>query len=163
MKVADLIGAKLDYWAAKAQGYELKRVDRDEVYHPSSYQIDLHQHGWLVYAKDEDDKYLVGAIVEDEVNAFSVRRYSPSTDWSLGGPIITDNNISIIKEDLYSEYRAGMSPTVKVHSFNDGDGYFDTEEEIIMKHDQFGPTPLIAAMRSFVEFKFGKEVSDEQA
>jgi hypothetical protein len=65
------------------------------------------------------------------------KRYSPSTDWAQGGPIIERERIATV-------YRAGeywLSYT------------FDGAE-----FEGIGPTPLIAAMRCFVSSKLGGEV-----
>jgi hypothetical protein len=74
-----------------------------------------------------------------------------STDWSLAGPIIERENISLIQE-------IGMRPhwtywtAAQVH---------ETGEHWSEHNMQTGPTPLIAAMRCFVASKFGDEVPDE--
>lgn len=64
--------------------------------------------------------------------------YSPSTDWSQGGPIIEREGISL-----------------------EWSGWGGDEQWIAyLKHDdEFkGPTPLIAAMRCYVSSKLGDEV-----
>ena len=60
--------------------------------------------------------------------------YSPSTDWSQGGPIIEREKIELrhANTGMFASYLNG--PT------------------------WFGPTPLIAAMRCFVASKLGDEV-----
>ena len=74
---------------------------------------------------------------------------SPSTNWSIGGPIIE-------REQIALEY------------FQDG-GHenggewlaqcFEKDEEgFYSEVEQYGPTPLIAAMRVYVTSKFGEEV-----
>jgi len=65
--------------------------------------------------------------------------FNPSADWSQGGPIIERESITISPcED--------METWVAVATFKQG------------VEDQFGPTPLIAAMRCYVASKFGDEV-----
>jgi hypothetical protein len=61
--------------------------------------------------------------------------FSPSTDWSQGGPIIEREKISVV-EGMDGEWQAGMRP----YKF------------------RYGPTPLIAAMRCYVTSKMGAEV-----
>lgn len=65
--------------------------------------------------------------------------YSPSTDWSQGGPIIEREKLDVRAPTIHCEYwtvwAMGYS---KVH--------------------QQGPTPLIAAMRCYVASKLGDTV-----
>ena len=66
------------------------------------------------------------------------RKYSPSTNWSLGGPLIEREGIEVIP---------------------DGIGAWDSAirggDEDTTAH---GPTPLIAAMRCYVASRLGDEV-----
>ena len=64
--------------------------------------------------------------------------YSPSTDWSQGGPIIERGNIDLI------------SPTPSDPLWQAMQWRF--------AHGAKGPTPLIAAMRCFVASRLGDEV-----
>ncbi len=68
--------------------------------------------------------------------------YSPSTDWSQGGPIIEREKIGL---DHYPDggHRDG------------GEWAALTNEGRV---ESFGPTPLIAAMRCYVAYKLGDEV-----
>jgi len=68
-------------------------------------------------------------------------RNSPSTDWSLGGPIIEREKISIWPDDACFEWLAEYRFRLQCD-----DDYFG------------GPTPLIAAMRCFVASELGDEV-----
>jgi hypothetical protein len=61
------------------------------------------------------------------------KRYSPSTNWAQGGPIIEREGIDI--------YQSGVWIA-----------------EMDCKHTTEGPTPLIAAMRCYVASKLGDEV-----
>lgn len=68
-------------------------------------------------------------------------RYSPSTNWALGGPIIARHDIEF-KNEAPSVWRANISP---------------------MEDDQLvvtacGPTHLLAAMRCYVALKLGNVV-----
>lgn len=71
--------------------------------------------------------------------------FEPSSDWNIGGPIIQREKISVVRDALDAEDRwtAGAKFWIE--------GGFD---EIM----EFGPTPLIAAMRAFVASKLGDEV-----
>ena len=61
--------------------------------------------------------------------------YSPSTDWSQGGPIIERERL-----DIYGY---------------DGENWCANDN---LRATQYGPTPLIAAMRCYVASKLGDEV-----
>ena len=69
--------------------------------------------------------------------------FSPSTDWSQGGPIIEREINTLIRckdgcnKPVYFEARAGF------------------DEESVT---QYGPTPLIATMRCYVASLLGNEV-----
>jgi hypothetical protein len=62
--------------------------------------------------------------------------YSPSTNWTQGGPIIERERIAI-------------------KPFKDGGEWLAK----LRTHQHDGPTPLIAAMRCFVASKLGNEVN----
>jgi len=66
-----------------------------------------------------------------------------STHWSDGGPIIEAVGITLMYCE--GEYIAGTNPEC-----------FD--DQVFMYHEQYGPTPLIAAMRCYVASKLGHEV-----
>ena len=71
-------------------------------------------------------------------------RWSPSTDWAQGGPILEGANITIIRveDERIPQWFAKSGPTFMV----DGDG------------GKYGQTPLVAAMRCFVASKLGDEI-----
>ena len=64
-----------------------------------------------------------------------VREYFPSTDWALGGPIIEREKMEL--------HPAGN----------------DWSSDINRCYQQYGPTPLIAAMRCYVASKLGLYVT----
>lgn len=106
VKVADLTGAQLDYWVAKAEGFTLQ--------------------GYLVN---------------------NAHPWRPATDWAQGGPVIEREGISVQRFD-------GSSPPEELWNAYLVSPPHKAEEEIN------GPTPLVAAMRCYVTFYFGPEVSD---
>lgn len=107
MKVAELTGAELDYWVAKAEGKDV----------------------WISPYR--------GNCYTDQDSG----KYSPSTDWSQGGPIIQREGIELRKDLRHINIAriGGFEPDLNMP----------------------GDTPLIAAMRCFVASKFGEEVPDE--
>ena len=69
------------------------------------------------------------------------RKYNPSTNWSLGGPIIERENLSVMPA-------AGEGwRSYKTHRV-------DWAQQCYAD----GPTPLVAAMRCFVASRLGDEV-----
>ena len=70
-------------------------------------------------------------------------RFDPSENWLLGGPIIERERIKVIPQTI------GEKKWLAAIQMNGSLQWNDAE---------FGPTPLIAAMRAFVAAKFGEEV-----
>jgi hypothetical protein len=121
MKVEELKGAKLDVWVAKAEGYIL----------------DPYLSG---YRMRSSDNKVFGFIVPKY--GASLWSYSPSTDWSQGGPIIEREFIDSLYHHDGKVWQCSM--------FNRGNIRV------------FGKTQLIAAMRCYVYSKFGEETDDRQ-
>lgn len=120
IKTKDLIGAQLDWAVAKCEGWECEFSD--EVSGP-----------WLIPADGylNDERPLSG--------------FTPSTDWSIGGPIIEREEIGTRRNAPCSRGREWeASPSITAKGAGGRWGY--------------GPTPLIAAMRCFCCSKFGDEV-----
>ena len=88
---------------------------------------------------------VIGGEVRERTEAW---KYSPSTDWAQGGPIIDREGIAIdclrIAGDISGWVAALPSPTTW------------EDEEFVEEYN--GPTPLIAAMRCYVSSKLGDEV-----
>ncbi len=83
-------------------------------------------------------KYLGGAVFDDLCEEWL--RYS--TDWAQGGPIIERERISVVDSRAEPGEWAATVPTYSL---------------------EYGPTPLIAAMRCYVASKLGGmvEIPDE--
>ena len=69
-----------------------------------------------------------------------------STDWAQGGPIIEREKIALTWYPDDKEWIAGV------------DFQHPRFSNVIAYEEQYGPTPLIAAMRCFVAYKLGDEV-----
>jgi len=70
--------------------------------------------------------------------------FAPSTDWAQGGPIIEREKIDLQCWDFHSRpWKASI------------DGGTDAG---IALYQEYGPTPLIAAMRCYVASKLGDEI-----
>ncbi|MEN6544474.1 MAG: DUF2591 domain-containing protein [Armatimonadia bacterium] len=111
IKTADLIGVQLDLAVAKADGLPLCNEAM------------------------QGDFIMVGFGDGD------LEIFSPSTDWSHGGPIIERERIETRPSNDAPEWGARIT---------DADSWSEGWK--------FGPTPLIAAMRAFVASKLGDEV-----
>jgi len=86
---------------------------------------------------------IVWSAHDDETNVLMVTcgddngwRFKPSTDWSQGGPIIEEQFIGSERWNAEYEWRCDIG----------GD------------FEQYGQTPLVAAMRCYVTSKLGDEV-----
>jgi hypothetical protein len=79
----------------------------------------------------------------------SIMNYCPSIRWSQAGPIIEREQIRL---SIYDDGRWGAERRL----FDDGrQAYTTSYGKVILG---VGPTPLIAAMRCYVESKLGDEV-----
>ena len=120
MKTSELIGPALDWAVAKCEG------------------IELHH-----YRFDGELKLNDSYAPEDATT------WSPSTNWSQGGPIIEWEKITVAPTDGKSFIGQAPWSAYRIATlFEEG---FDHEH-------QHGPTPLIAAMRCFVASKLGDEI-----
>lgn len=113
VKVAELVGAALDWAVATAEGLKIYIADPE---YGTGYRICV-ETGLLLFTK----------------------RYRPSTDWELGGPLIEK-----YKVDLHFDGRAWWAQA----------GTVDTGP-LACRHEAV----LIAACRSIVAFKSGAVVS----
>ncbi len=73
--------------------------------------------------------------------------FKPSTDWAHGGPIIEREELEL--------YKWGIDGW-KAHATNYQ--FLNTPQEQPLFCEQYGPTPLIAAMRCYVASKLGDTV-----
>ncbi|WP_240690340.1 phage protein NinX family protein [Burkholderia cepacia] len=124
-----MTGALLDFWVARADGYQRGTVGEGvDAFNggrgPIVFAI---SNGMLRVAKKE--------IVSD---------WAPSVDWTQGGPIIERARIQIVPQNVnHLRWSAYMDEGLRP-------GKFPVE--------QYGETLLIAAMRAYVASKFGDEV-----
>lgn len=145
-KVSEATGPVLDWMVAKIEGRALKR-------NPMGPQGG---HGWWVWEETpsgrggilvEKSIYMaIGPYVQPRIRT-SGKRYTPSTDWSQGGPIIEREKIDL----CWSPGRTACMATISVLWPKELDCGLRCVSVV-------GPTPLIAAMRCFVASKLGDEV-----
>jgi hypothetical protein len=91
-----------------------------------------------------------------ENGLYRPQHWQPSTDWAQGGPIIEREEISV--EPLYT---AGGLDCWQAYGHN---LRYDDQGNYIQGSDnrQYGPTPLIAAMRCYCCAKLGDEIEIPQ-
>lgn len=87
-----------------------------------------------------------GVVKGDSLDVGFIREggYSPSTDWAQGGPIIERERIDLLCWEFHS--------TPWKSSIEGG-----TDAGVAL-YVEYGPTPLIAAMRCYVASKLGDTV-----
>lgn len=152
-KTSELIGAALDVAVARAT---------------PSFQYKLMEH--VDYPDEEHwvmcDDGVIRHHVEDQSWTGRSRRYdkedwAPSTNWSQGGPIIERERITLLdpgfnckntyaQRQQFTDWEAFIG-----HQIDYGEIYLrDGETPVFIN----GPTPLIAAMRCYVQSKLGDTV-----
>ena len=100
-------------------------------------------------AKIEGVKFTLAQVygLWSVVSEYNYRLYEPATDWAQGGPIIEREGISLTSYlDEEDPYWIG-SVECRYKDFN-ATAYYE----------EYGPTPLIAAMRCYVVSKLGDTV-----
>ena len=144
-KVSELEGAELDYWVAKAEGWDFfwSKHDYFSVTEPNGNKHTLFE-DYVPF-----DPYTGQKIKPPKASScINSCGFYPSTDWSQGGLIIERENIGI-------EYCYQVHPD---HPWISWKGSSDD----FLSDQKFYPsdTPLISAMRTRVASKFGEEVSE---
>lgn len=113
MKFSGLSGAELDYWVARAEGVPVRAM--------------------MNHANGSPDHF----IADD--HSFGNVKYSPSTCWEQGGPIIE-------REQIELRYEHGEWHWIMLQD-QDGNVWSPA-----------GPTMLIAGMRAYLVGKFGNDI-----
>lgn len=136
IKTSDLIGPALNWAVLTALGYTIWDGD------------------WYADPADHGCRYKTARYARSiAVVCADGTPYHPSTDWSQGGPIIEQNDISFRK---YHNPKSEAHGTYYARVCQDSGtliGWYKTTG-----FQQTGPTPLIAAMRCLVASKLGDEV-----
>jgi hypothetical protein len=98
-----------------------------------------------VCMKEDCEPYRDGSFLYSRLMYFP----SPSTEWSIGGPIIHKHDIAITNNSFpYFATEMGWWGHIRLSTT----GYTSVN----------GPTPLIAAMRALVTYTLGYEVDMEK-
>ena len=149
MKTSELTGKALDWVVAKAEGWE----------------------GW-----DWDDgecPYFHERNGEQDWLAF--RDYRPTENWTIAGPIIEREGITLIRcDDTFAKDSEGFTTLQRIPVWCATTGQHSQQvsidhegHEVMYQIDEaevtYGPTPLVAAMRAYAARKPGSvvEVPDE--
>lgn len=122
VNVSLLTGAALDWAVATCEGRNIK-------FDPMGFKNGSEAGYWIWEEKANnhiDTAQLIG------------RNYSPSTNWTQGGPLIERENVSLASPSPVSDHWTAMTN--------------------MSTHKQHGETALIAAMRCFVATKMGNEI-----
>jgi hypothetical protein len=137
MKVEDLDGALLDYWVAKAEGWDFfwSKHNYWSVTQPNGEQY-VACSDWTQYDAYSGGKNKIPHPSE------ALDNFCPSADWAQGGPIIEREVIGFGTPISDLGYQA----------------FLHKESGVVVA---WGQTHLIAAMRVYVKSKFGDEAPDE--
>jgi hypothetical protein len=141
LKTAELTGALLDYWVAKAEGID-----------GACLAPTLSDDG----ETEIENGLCVAPCAPGTGNG--LRQLHFSTEWSEGGPIIESEHIAIVHfERGWCAYLENLGAATPAGAWY-GPFSLDVRDE---DADGYGETALIAAMRAFVASKFGDEVPDQ--
>ena len=102
-----------------------------------------HAKGWEFWIAPDQSICMVGVKGHFDDPLLDGEVFAPSTDWAQGGPIIDKAKISVLSDNRHINGNwSGKTTNV-------------ARTDIVR---QWGPTPLIAAMRAYVASKLGNEV-----
>ena len=134
MKTSELIGPALDWAVAKCEGLKECMVFGRGTVKDTGFAVPNKRGGYEpVLLKCVHDKWFKQCDGYPWGSGQVI--WQPSTDWSQGGPIIERERLEL-KDDGGTDWLASHN------------------NETV----QFGPTPLIAAMRCYVASKLGDDV-----
>lgn len=89
-------------------------------------------------------------------------KYTPSEDWSQGGPLIADYKICVYYGYFPYEAKLGGGHGKECYAWRAGvdpDVWHEYDVPTLdLTYEQFGHTPLVAVCRSIVASKFGEVV-----
>lgn len=136
MKTSELTGAALDWAVAKCENFDARNNYRVWVMQEDcQLPFDCYANDWEHAYERARDVYPNNHIAAVEL----LEIYSPSTNWSHGGPIIEREKIQLLPSIMSQTWNAACPHSNKCVQVT-------------------GPTPLIAAMRCYVTLKLGNEI-----
>lgn len=125
MQTKNLIGAALDWAVAKCDAIEIKAAS-------SGWVFNAHHHNEIHVTHD-----------------CRWHKYSPSTDWAQGGPIIEREAIQIFRN---------VGGTYSARIRHEEDHPLVAYKVLAGFTNSAGPTMLVAAMRCYVASKLGENI-----
>jgi hypothetical protein len=133
MKTSELTGVALDWAVAKCENFDTRNNYRCQV-------IDADDIEYVFECYADDDAHAEEQALDMYPNSevYLIEHlgiYSPSTDWSQGGPIIERERIHV-QPSIGGVWQA----------------------ELVFGKQSYGPTPLVAAIRCYVASKLGDDV-----
>ena len=142
IKTSELTGAALNWAVAKCEKHDIGIISIDEQWQrfiSNGVSSELALTALPIFRASLRPKL---CVIEPDgyKNIFAASKLNYSTDWSQGGPIIEREKIGFKYTGTAMEFVAWLNG------------------ELSTKHDCYGPTPLIAAMRCFVSSRLGDEV-----
>jgi hypothetical protein len=99
-------------------------------------RLDWHNKPWAFFLRDDEDP--------ERVDKFYLSEYEPSTNWAQGGPLINQMLVDGLQ--------------LKRNEYPRGEGTEFVASLPTPARFNFGPTPLIAALRCHVVSKLGVTV-----
>jgi hypothetical protein len=141
VKTADLSGLALDYATGIADGRELEL--------PSA----VRGRTGLVWC----DPFVIKREGRPDFHDKTRRKWSPSTDWSQGGPLIQKYGVLLSPKESPVHFNGGPNAGWR-ESGSWGSTIFRKGEHRRKAHSHMDE-PLVAAMRCIVGWKFGEMVS----
>lgn len=145
MKTSELAGSMLDYWVARAEGWELDpyRPPKEMQLRKPFRDSDVRENRFMGISDGADRLCIAGGgeYIPERC------RFRPSTDWVQGGSIIDRERMNFATTGTGPAGENGKAPIVAIP-----EGGPKAME---------GPTHLIAAMRAYVASRFGDTVPDD--
>ena len=143
IKTSELTGAALDWAVAKCEGFDTRNNCVVEFVNTQD-SDDVLEFVCMADGEPHAREQVENAYPHCEfLSASWADDYKPSTDWAQGGPIIEREKITV-------RYYDASWLALMVYENEDSSEALAVEE--------YGPTPLIAAMRCYVASKLGDEV-----
>jgi len=140
IRTNELTGAALDWAVAKCENFDTRNNYRVWVtLENEQVEFDCCADDWEHAYEQAQEAYPDGKIAATD----ELSKYTPSTDWAQGGPIIERERISTAYEPsmIYDDTCRWKA----ISAISDNEHFY-------------GPTLMIAAMRCYVASKLGDEI-----
>lgn len=170
MKVPELIGQALDWAVAVAESMNPRFFTERQAYEADVLTQTLKNGDYVVVLRPNNRLTCLGQYNGYNDGVCWKNVFTPSTNWSQGGPIIDREKISTISCDTdYQDFADAWIAERGAQSYSESTEHqcHDAMIQIYVENDGgrfskdgpfYGPTLLIAAMRCYVASKLGNEV-----